>query len=205
MTKQHFPDDILSQHVAVLGKSSAPAPLMHWPPADLGAEEEIQRLHKKNSELNRRCQKADAAVADAKRCIDEMCRNQTETGTPWCGGSLGRALLASLCARQEEEIVALRAELAERLDHTASAWRKLGDESRILFRGEWAVAVGIIWPHGVSCGQIDVFHCGENVYGHSIDREIKAFSDEHLRVAEEVLAELMEKAKPGEQLNDDQS
>ena len=65
--------------------------------------EEIARLREKNRELNRRCQQADAAAADAKRCLDELARG-TEKGTPWCGGSFGRALLAWHVQKQDAEI-----------------------------------------------------------------------------------------------------
>lgn len=51
--------------------------------------EELERQRETNRRLNRRCQEADAAVADAKRCIEHLA-----DGNPWCGGSLGRALLA---------------------------------------------------------------------------------------------------------------
>jgi hypothetical protein len=81
------------------------------PHADCRAE--IERLRETNKRLNRRCQAADAAVADAKRCLDEMCRNQTKTGTPWCGGNFGRALLAYGYERLEFKLAAVRAKLEE--------------------------------------------------------------------------------------------
>lgn len=39
--------------------------------------------------LNRRCQAAEAAAADAKRCVDKLAN-----GAPWVGGNFGRMLLA---------------------------------------------------------------------------------------------------------------
>lgn len=72
--------------------------------------EEIARLREKNRELNRRCQSADAAAADAKRCLDALAAG-TEKGTPWCSGSMGRALLAWHVSKQDE----LLRDIAERI------------------------------------------------------------------------------------------
>ena len=74
-------------------------------------ETEANKYRETNTRLNRRCQAADAAVADAKRCVDEICRNQTKTGTPWCGGNFGRALLACANERLETENTELRQQL----------------------------------------------------------------------------------------------
>jgi hypothetical protein len=67
--------------------------------ADLRADN--IRLQEKNRELNRRAQAADAAAADAKRCLDALAAG-TEKGTPWCGGNLGRGLLAWHVSRLED-------------------------------------------------------------------------------------------------------
>jgi hypothetical protein len=69
--------------------------------AELRAEN--WRLKEKNRELNRRAQEADAAAADAKRCLDALARG-TEKGTPWCSGNLGRGLLAWHVGRLEKLI-----------------------------------------------------------------------------------------------------
>jgi len=65
-------------------------------------EAERDRLRQRNTELHRRCQKAESAVAQFKRQWDEH-------GGPR-GGSFGRALLASECARMREIIQEARAE-----------------------------------------------------------------------------------------------
>jgi hypothetical protein len=61
-----------------------------------------------NTRLNRRSQEANAAAADAKRCLDELAAG-TEKGTPWCGGNFGRALLAWHSSQQDERIKELEA------------------------------------------------------------------------------------------------
>lgn len=55
--------------------------------------DELTTARETIARLNRRCQMADAAVSDAKRVIQELIRG-SQKGTPWCGGSLGRAFLA---------------------------------------------------------------------------------------------------------------
>jgi uncharacterized protein involved in exopolysaccharide biosynthesis len=67
-------------------------------------EAERDRLRQRNTELHRRCQKAESAVAQFKRQWDEY-------GGPR-GGSFGRALLASECARMREIISRLQKDAA---------------------------------------------------------------------------------------------
>lgn len=70
--------------------------------------EKIARLRKQNTELHRRCQQAEAAVAEMKREWDKH-------GGPR-GGSFGRALLACECVRLTaaiEETLAENAHLAD--------------------------------------------------------------------------------------------
>lgn len=55
--------------------------------------DEIAALKARNTELHRRCQQAEAAVASFKKQWDQH-------GGP-CGGSFGRALLASYCVKLE--------------------------------------------------------------------------------------------------------
>ena len=74
----------------------------------------IERLQSKNRELNRRWQEADGAYRDAKAIIDK------HWDKPWCGGNLGRALLAYECSR-------LKAALAEIQDMTGD-----GDIRRVI-------------------------------------------------------------------------
>ncbi len=71
---------------------------------------EIDRLRDTNSKLNRRAQQADAAVADAQRVIAKITEG-SKHGTPWVGGSLGRAFLAYGYSQQEKRIAELEAEL----------------------------------------------------------------------------------------------
>ncbi len=59
---------------------------------------EIERLRKRNSELQRRCQQAEAAVIKFKREWDKH-------GGPR-GGSFGRALLACYCEDLERKLEA---------------------------------------------------------------------------------------------------
>lgn len=75
-------------------------------------ESERNRLKEKNRELNRRAQAADAAVADANRCLDAMAAG-TEKGTPWCGGNLGRALLAYHSSKLETKNASLESEVKD--------------------------------------------------------------------------------------------
>lgn len=65
---------------------------------------EIERALETNTRLNRRVQAAEKAVADAQACIDKL-----SNGKPWCGGNLGRALLAFQNDRQGRELTRLRA------------------------------------------------------------------------------------------------
>ena len=74
-------------------------------------EAENARLRTKNSEWHRRVQAADKAVHDAERCVQEITEGANQ-GTPWVGGSFGRALLAYGCKRRDDEITSLRTELA---------------------------------------------------------------------------------------------
>ncbi len=72
---------------------------------------ELDRLRDTNSKLNRRAQLADAAIADANRVIAKITEG-SKHGTPWVGGSFGRALLAHGYSQQENRIEELEAELA---------------------------------------------------------------------------------------------
>ncbi|MFO0919668.1 MAG: hypothetical protein U0872_15325 [Planctomycetaceae bacterium] len=56
-------------------------------------------------------QAADKAVRDAERCIQKITEGANQ-GTPWVGGSFGRALLAYGCKLRDDELTSLRAELA---------------------------------------------------------------------------------------------
>jgi len=76
------------------------------------ARDEILRLRDKQRQLHRRCQRAEAAAADAMRCIDKMAQG----GTPWVGGSLGRAAVVWDNERKDRTIAALRAQLAKAVD-----------------------------------------------------------------------------------------
>jgi len=67
---------------------------------------EVERLRETNTRLNRRAQQAEAALADALRCSDKLA-----SGAAWCGGSLGRALLAWQCKKLDERVKELEAEV----------------------------------------------------------------------------------------------
>jgi uncharacterized protein YukE len=74
---------------------------------------EIGQLRETNTRLNRRCQHAEAAVADAAKVIARMEKH------PWCGGSLGRAYLAHrnlMLTDRVEELVAVLERLSEAID-----------------------------------------------------------------------------------------
>ena len=58
------------------------------------SEDPLESLRKRNTELHRRCQQAEAAVAEFKRQWDRH-------GGP-TGGNFGRALLACECIRLTE-------------------------------------------------------------------------------------------------------
>ena len=62
--------------------------------------------------LNARAQLAESAVADSKRVIAELIRGSGK-GTPWCGGSLGRAFLAYENAKLRDEVAELKKRLGE--------------------------------------------------------------------------------------------
>lgn len=53
--------------------------------------------------LNRRCQEAEAALADLKKCHAKLA-----SGEAWVGGSLGRAFLAWDNQRLRDEVEALK-------------------------------------------------------------------------------------------------
>lgn len=55
--------------------------------AKVTAERDASRS--KVTELNRRCQMAEAALADLQRCSAHIA-----SGNAWCGGNMGRAFLA---------------------------------------------------------------------------------------------------------------
>lgn len=65
---------------------------------------EIERARETNTRLNRRVQAAEKAVADAQACIDKLSNGKT-----WCGGNLGRALLAFQNDKRKRELTRLRA------------------------------------------------------------------------------------------------
>ena len=80
----------------------------HYP----DALRQLQACMDTNRDLNRRCQAADAATADAKRCLDKLAEG-SEKGTPWCGGSMGRALLAWHCSKLEESLTECKAQIQQ--------------------------------------------------------------------------------------------
>jgi DUF1680 family protein len=67
-------------------------------------------LRETNTRLNRRCQAAEAAVADSQRVIAKITEG-SKHGTPWVGGNFGRALLAYGYSKQEKRIAELEAEV----------------------------------------------------------------------------------------------
>lgn len=69
---------------------------------------ELHACRQANTRLNRRCQAADAALADAKRCMEAM-----SPTTPWVNGSLGRKFLAYANSVQSELIASLTRQLEE--------------------------------------------------------------------------------------------
>ena len=71
--------------------------------AELGRQ--LAQARETNARLNRRCQLAEAAAVDAKKCLERMSRD----GVPWVGGSLGRGVLAWDCANLGAEIKRLQA------------------------------------------------------------------------------------------------
>jgi hypothetical protein len=78
------------------------------------ADATIAELQGTVKRLNRRAQEAEAALADAKRVIDELTKN-TEKGTPWVGGSFGRKLLACDNTRLREKLAEAERLAADRL------------------------------------------------------------------------------------------
>ncbi len=70
---------------------------------------EAESLRATVKRLNRRVQMAEAALTDAGYCIERLAAGKT----PWCGGSLGRALLAYDNMKQRERIAELTAALRE--------------------------------------------------------------------------------------------
>lgn len=60
--------------------------------------------------LNRRCQKAEAALADAGKVIESLQK------TGWAGGHLGRALLAWQIAQEREQTLEQLKSLLEALE-----------------------------------------------------------------------------------------
>ena len=69
-------------------------------------EVQLDQLRETNQRLNRRCQEAEAGLADAKRMIAHL----TKGKTPYCGGSMGRAFLAYDNHLLAEELAQLQAE-----------------------------------------------------------------------------------------------
>lgn len=69
-------------------------------------EEENARLKAAHTELHRRTQAAESAMADLLRCSEKLA-----SGAAWCGGNLGRAFLAYDCAKQKARILELEAAL----------------------------------------------------------------------------------------------
>lgn len=70
--------------------------------------------------LNKRAQSAEAALCDLKKVLDRLAAN-TEKGTPWVGGSLGRAFLAHFNSQLTTENTALR-KVAEALEAYVADW-----------------------------------------------------------------------------------
>lgn len=60
---------------------------------------ELQSARKTITRLNRRAQTAEKAAESAHECIRKV-----NNGAPWCGGNLGRALLAYHCGKLEEKL-----------------------------------------------------------------------------------------------------
>ena len=82
---------------------------------------ENESLRETNRRLNRRAQSAEAAIADLRRCVEEI-----NGGKPWCGGSLGRAFLAWDNARKREEIERLREFIGKLAERVFAAHEVLG-------------------------------------------------------------------------------
>jgi chaperonin cofactor prefoldin len=78
------------------------------------ADATIAELQATIKRLNRRAQEAEAALADAKRTLEEIGKNSVN-GTPWVGGSLGRALLAWDNTRLREKLAEAERLAADRL------------------------------------------------------------------------------------------
>jgi hypothetical protein len=68
---------------------------------------ELAAARETNTRLNKRAQSAEAALCDLKKVLDRMAAN-TEKGTPWVGGSLGRAFLAHFNSQLTADLLALR-------------------------------------------------------------------------------------------------
>jgi hypothetical protein len=72
------------------------------------SEETVAQSRATNTRLNRRCQLAEAAVEDLRRCLMVVTNDK-----PWCSGSLGRGFLAYHTMKQKEEIDRLTLALSE--------------------------------------------------------------------------------------------
>ena len=90
---------------------------------------ELEQARETNARLNRRCQAAEAAVRDARRCIDRLSEK------PWCSGSLGRAVLAYENTLLHEKLQQAEAALTMVRDRIAfyerngdGRWRHLSSE-----------------------------------------------------------------------------
>jgi hypothetical protein len=93
-------------------------------------ERQLSEARETNKRLHGRCQQAEAAAADAHRIIKEHWEQ------PWCGGSIGRALLAhrfSVLERQRDGLLEAAKGLIEvcepniypQPDKPDSAWGRL--------------------------------------------------------------------------------
>lgn len=91
---------------------------------------QVESLKETNTRLNRRCQEAESALPDYKRMLVVP---PDGDGFRFVSGNLGRALLATQCARLAEQVEALRAsavtECVEWLKQYASDYANKPDES----------------------------------------------------------------------------